>query len=207
MLFRSIWQRIRTTSEPSQIEDYLRRFPSGKFSELAQFRLDRLLARQGEQPVAPHAALPARPPGFLRVAASEPARVAVPSTNPYTRGTAKADADYQVGDSYTYSRMDAYSRVEGNQFEERVTEVTDFEVIYNRGRRVTDLLGNDIVGRGGNTFSPSQFFIYEYSVGKKWTTRFHVVKPDEGKGKMGKGRGKKAGGRSEERRVGKECRL
>jgi hypothetical protein len=188
-----IWQRIRTTNDVAQIEDYLRRYPSGKFCELAQFRLDRLLAQLGEKPVqiSPNAALPARAGGFLRVAAAEPARVAIPSTNPYTKGTAKADADYQPGDSYTYVRMDAFSRAESNTFEERVTEVTEFEVIYNRGRRITDLLGNDIVGRGGAEFSPSQIFIYEYSIGKKWTTRFHVVLPEEsGKGK-GKGMGKK----------------
>lgn len=190
-----IWQRIRTTSDPSQLEDYLRRFPSGKFCELAQFRLDRLLAQHGEKPVqvSPSAALQARP-GFLRVAASEPTRVAIPAVNPYTKGTAKTDADYRIGDSYTYSRMDAYSRVEGARFEERVTEVTEFEVIYNRGRRITDLLGNDIVGRGGAEFSPSQIFVYEYSIGKKWTTRFHVVRPEEGKGR---GKGRKAAAAAE----------
>jgi uncharacterized caspase-like protein len=182
-----IWQRIRTTKDVAQIEDYLRRYPSGKFSELAQFRLDRLLAQQGEKPVQipPNAALPARAGGFLRVA--EPARIAIPATNPYTKGTVKADADYQPGDSYSYLRMDAFSRVESNRFEERVTEVTDFEVIYNRGRRITDLLGNDILGRNGAQFSPSQVFVYEYSIGKKWTTRFHMVRPEDG----GKGMGKK----------------
>jgi hypothetical protein len=184
-----IWQRIRTTKDLAQIEDYLRRYPSGKFSELAQFRLDRLLAQLGEKPVqiAPNASLPARTGEFLRVAAAEPARGVIPSRNPYTKGTAKANADYQPGDSYTYVRMDAFSRTESNTFEERVTEVTEFEVIYNRGRRVTDLLGNDIVGRNGAEFSPSQVFVYEYSIGKKWTTRFHVVRPQGG----GKGMGKK----------------
>jgi len=184
-----IWQRIRTTKDVAQIEDYLRRFPSGKFCELAQFRLDRLLAQQGEKPVQipPNAALPARAGGILRVAAVEPARVAIPATNPYTKGTVKADADYQPGDSYSYVRMDAFSNVESNRFEDRVTEVTDFEVIYNRGRRITDLLGNDILARNGAEFSPSQVFVYEYSIGKKWTTRFHIVRPEEG----GKGMRKK----------------
>jgi uncharacterized caspase-like protein len=173
-----IWQRIRTTKEVALLEDYLRRYPSGKFSELAQFRLNRLLALQGEKPVqiGPNAALPALSSGFRRVAATEPDRVAIPARNPYTKGTARADVGYQVGDSYTYSRMDVYSRVEQNRFEEKVTEVTDFEVIYDDGiRRITDLLGNDIVARGGAKFSPSQIFVYEYSLGKKWTTRFHVT--------------------------------
>lgn len=172
-----IWTRIRATKDTAPLEDYLRRFPSGKFSELAQFRLDRLLAQQGEKParIGPTSALPA----LLRLAAAaESARVAAPGSNPYTRGTAKADWDYRVGDSYTYSKMDAFSRVESNRFEERVTEVTDLEVTYNRGRRITDLLGNDVVDRGGNEYSPSQFYVPEYSIGKKWATRFHVVRSD-----------------------------
>jgi hypothetical protein len=40
------WEKIKDAKEPAPIEDYLRRFPSGKFSELAQFRLNRLLAQR-----------------------------------------------------------------------------------------------------------------------------------------------------------------
>jgi hypothetical protein len=206
-----IWQRIRTSTDPAPLEDYLRRFPSGKFSELAQFRLDRLLAKQDGKPAADrHAARPAlQPYGFVRVAASEPIRVAVPSVNPYTKGTAGADVEYQVGDSYTYARQDAFSKVEEARFEERVTEVTDFEVTFNRGRRVTDLLGNDIIGRGGAEFSPSQIFVYEYRLGKHWATRFHVIRPQEGRGGGGRKNGKRQMDREDDieiefRVVGKE---
>jgi hypothetical protein len=44
------WEKAKDAKEPAPIEDYLRRYPSGKFSELAQFRLNRLLA-QGETAV------------------------------------------------------------------------------------------------------------------------------------------------------------
>jgi hypothetical protein len=183
-----IWQRIRATTDPAPLEDYLRRFPSGKFSELAQFRLDRLMAKQGAKPVDPRSVeRPAlQPYGFVRVDASEPVRVAVPSANPYTKGTALADVDYQIGDSYTYVRQDAFSRVEEARFEERVTEVTDLDVTFNRGHRVTDLLGNDVIARGGAKFSPSQIFVYEYRLGKKWATRFHVIRSEEGRGGGGR---------------------
>ncbi|MBI1965355.1 MAG: caspase family protein [Betaproteobacteria bacterium] len=189
-----IWTRIRATRDTAPLEDYLRRFPSGKFSELAQFRLDRLLAQQDEKPVQP-GPTSALPSPFRRVAAvhaAESARAAPPGSNPYTKGTGKADWGYRVGDSYTYSRMDAFSRVEANRFKERVTKVTDIEVIYNRGRRITDLLGNDVVGRNGAEFSPSQVFVPEYSIGKKWTTRFHVVRSEE------RGKGMKKAGRPRE---------
>ena len=42
----AIWEKIKDLKEPAPIEDYLRRFPSGKFSELAQFRLTRVLAQR-----------------------------------------------------------------------------------------------------------------------------------------------------------------
>jgi hypothetical protein len=42
----AIWEKIKNAKETAPIEDYLRRYPSGKFSELAQFRLNRLLAQR-----------------------------------------------------------------------------------------------------------------------------------------------------------------
>ena len=41
-----IWDRIKVAKDPAPLEDYISRFPSGKFSELAQFRLDRILAER-----------------------------------------------------------------------------------------------------------------------------------------------------------------
>ncbi|MBI3376417.1 MAG: caspase family protein [Betaproteobacteria bacterium] len=42
----AIWDQIKGAKEPAPIENYLRRYPSGKFSELAQFRLNRLRAQR-----------------------------------------------------------------------------------------------------------------------------------------------------------------
>ena len=42
----AIWEKIKASKEPAPLEEYLRRYPSGKFSELAQFRLGRLLAQR-----------------------------------------------------------------------------------------------------------------------------------------------------------------
>lgn len=40
------WKAIKDSKDSAPVEGYLRRFPSGKFSELAQFRLNRLLAKR-----------------------------------------------------------------------------------------------------------------------------------------------------------------
>jgi uncharacterized caspase-like protein len=42
----AIWEQIKNSKDAAPIEDYLRRYPSGKFAELAQFRLNRLLAQR-----------------------------------------------------------------------------------------------------------------------------------------------------------------
>ena len=303
------WERIRKSKDLATLEDYLRRFPSGKFSELAQFRFDRLLAQQ-EVPAqitspAPAAARPsslaqitARPDPAIaeaerkrqeelvraeaelkkqqelakadaerkrqeeiaraeterkrqealakaeaerkrldelaRVEAEQrkkedlaraeadrrrqdelaraeaelkkqqelakseadrrrqetlarvepvttkrtaPAQVAAIGPNPFSRGTARLDLNYKAGDIYSYRVVDTLTKIERKQIGGRITEVTDDEVIYGGGRRVTDLLGNDIRLPNGAQFSGQQFYVAEYSVGKKWTTRYRVTTP------------------------------
>ncbi len=41
-----LWERIKNAKESAPIEEYLRKYPSGKFCELAQFRLNRLLVQR-----------------------------------------------------------------------------------------------------------------------------------------------------------------
>jgi hypothetical protein len=142
------------------LEDYLRRYPSGHFTELAQLRLDRLLAQLGEKQVQ---------------VVSSPA-------NPFSKGTVRANTAYRVGDRYQYQVIDLLTKVPGAHRVQTVTALSDSEVIYNDGKPVTDLLGNLIKRPDGATFGPMQYFATEYSVGRKWGTRYSVVlangKPD-----------------------------
>lgn len=152
----AIWERIKSSTEPGPLEEYLLRYPSGRFSELAQFQLDRVLAKLGEKKI--------------EIASSE--------GNPFTKGTARIDTNFKVGDRYSYREIDLYTRIEARTFTNRVTEITDNEVIFNNGRLVTDLFGNTVKLPNGNRFTGAQFFIPEYSVGKRWTTRFKRTQPD-----------------------------
>ena len=43
------WQAVRAARDVAKVEDYLRKYPSGKFSELAHHRLERLLAAQEQR--------------------------------------------------------------------------------------------------------------------------------------------------------------
>jgi hypothetical protein len=131
------------------LEDYLRRYPSGHFAELAQVRLDSLLARRGEP------------------------KIVIPSQqgNPFSRGTVYADPRYSVGDRYVYHETD-----EQTQSERRrrlvVTSVSEVEVVFNEGRLITDHMGNPRVRKTTRTITDNQTFPAEYAVGRKWVSRF-----------------------------------
>ena len=151
----SLWESIKSSKVPAPLEDYLRRYPSGEFAELAQLQLDRALAREGEKKI----------------------RIASQEGNPYTKGSAEADTAYKVGDRYTYRRLDMYSKAETGRVSQTVAKITDNEVIFNRGG-VTDLLGNPLRANDGRRFSPHQRLPLEYALGKQWHTRFRVTFPN-----------------------------
>jgi hypothetical protein len=136
------------------LEDYLRRYPSGEFTELAQLQPDRVLAKQGEKRI----------------------QIASAKGNPYSKGSASARINWTVGDTYTYSLMDPGTRAEKQRVSYQITEVTEYEVHYNTGM-VTDLLGNVVRGSDGVAYTPNQLTPQEFSVGKHWTTRYLATSP------------------------------
>ncbi len=145
----AIWEKIKASTEPGPLEDYLLRYPSGRFSELAQFQLDRVLARKGEK----------------RIETISDAK------NPFTRGTVRADTNYKVGDLFRYREVDLLTKLELRTYGQRVTAISDNEVQFNKGGFVTDLLGNFIRNQKVE-FTGTQFFLPEYSVGKRWSARY-----------------------------------
>jgi uncharacterized caspase-like protein len=143
------WERIAASTDIARVEDFLRRYPSGPVAELAQLRLDRLLAAQGEKPI----------------------EIVSPPQNPYTAGSFRADTAFKPGDSYGYDLFDRDTREPRGSIRGTVTEVTETEVIFDSGL-VLDRLGNVVRLPDGRRFSPRQDQPLEYAVGRKWTTRF-----------------------------------
>ena len=150
----AVWERIQKSSEPGPFEDYLRRYPDGNFSELAQLHLDGVLAKQGEKKIV----------------------VASQEGNPFTKGSASANTNFKVGDSYSYRVVDYFSRVEQSQVTDTVLQISDDKVIFDSGL-VTDLLGNNLRLRNGIQLTPNQALPLEYAVGKRWVTRFNITLP------------------------------
>ncbi len=104
---------------------------------------------------------------------------AADATNPFTKGTVKADPNYKVGDRYRHRILDVFTKEESRESRGGIiTEVTDTEVIYGNGR-ITDLLGNIKRDPQGRTFVGNQIFVAEYSVGRKWTTIYRGTRRND----------------------------
>ena len=157
----ALWEKISASMEAGALEAYLLRYPSGRFAELAQLHLDRVLAARGEKPV----------------------QVVSAGDNPFSKGSAVTNTRYQVGDSYTYRVTDLYTKLEVETYTQTIARVTDTEVIYDTGM-VTDLLGNRTRTRDGRVFGPAQFIPLEFAVGRRWSTRFKLTHPRFGPGQV-----------------------
>jgi hypothetical protein len=155
----ALWEKIRGAKDPGPFEGYLRRYPSGKFTELAQARLERVLKAKGEKKV--------------EIVDSE--------GNPFTKGSATANMNPRLGDTYTYRVTHMRTGTEKETYSSTVVKVTDDEVYYSGGL-VTDRLGNALRLRDGRSYSANQFLPLEFVVGKRWTTRYTVTAPNGRKG-------------------------
>jgi uncharacterized caspase-like protein len=149
----AVFEGARLAKDAAPIEAYLRRYPSGRFAELAQHRLDLMLASAGER------------------------RVEAVSTvgNPFTAGTARADTRFRVGDSFTYDRIDrTLFGKKPERFTGTVTAITEEHVLFNGGEAIRDLLGNQVRFLDGREVTARQDQPLEYSVGKSWSTRYDI---------------------------------
>ncbi|CAB3756264.1 caspase family protein [Paraburkholderia solisilvae] len=142
------WNKAKQFATIDSFRRYLDAHPNGKFSEIAQASLDKLLAEQGEHPVT-----------------------AVASTgNPFTQGSAEVRS-LVVGDFFEYRVTDQQTGLSRTS-RQRVTAVHDGLVEFENGGFTTDLLGNPRIDWNGEMFGDNQLFAREYAVGKVWTTRF-----------------------------------
>jgi len=144
----AIWENIKASQVTGPLEDYLRRFPSGYFSELAQARLDQVLAREGEKKIT----------------------IVSDARNPYSKGVGIADTNFKIGDSYEYQASDLLTKVVISRTTETVLQITDTEIIYSNGV-IRDRLGNTVHGRDGLRYTANQSYPAEYLMGKKWSFR------------------------------------
>lgn len=184
------WNRIKGSKDIKDWAAYLREYPNGKFSEIAQARLNALLpVAQVERPAPLQKPTGATPPA-TGVAPPAPVAAAgrplelkagmpVPdfygaSGNPYSAGVYPLGRRFTVGDEASYAVLDPFSKVRQGVDRLRITkvDVDGDRVEINDGASVADLMGN-FVKIGPVVFdAPAQVFPAELQLGRKWTAKF-----------------------------------
>lgn len=172
------WGRIKTSEQVDDWVAYLRQFPNGRFAEIAQSRLSRLLAHQENKAqiasaaVAPAAVATPTPAQVIELGAGLPVpQMLQTSANPYSAGRYPLGRKYSVGDTVTYRVSDLLTDVEAQPRILRVTRIdTEKDVVeINQGSMIVDMMGNPMrTPGGGDSDVPQQLFSAELQLGKAW---------------------------------------
>ncbi len=186
------WAAIKSSRKLDDWVGYLRNFPNGRFAEIAQLRVARLIeeaekaalaaklaqAASAEiaKPAAPVAASPAASWAIVLNAGAPVPKIFLPSGNPHSAGFYPIGRKYTVGDVATFRESDFLTGVEQRVYIHRVTRVDpeNDRVEVNRGKAIFDLMGNPIKLAEREFDVPRQQIPAELQVGKKWTAVFIV---------------------------------
>jgi uncharacterized caspase-like protein len=166
-----VWSRIKGSKRLDDWTAYLRRFPNGRFAEVAQLRMRGLLASAEAKKRRAAAARPAA----LRLGPTLP----VPSRfqrsgNPNSAGTYPFQPVWTPGDEYELHEVDLYSGVVQNRYRIVVRRV---DLANNRvdlsNASVLDLSGGVLKEGNRHRYDvPIQLNPAELQVGRKWTSHF-----------------------------------
>jgi len=147
----ALWDSASKSSNPGLTIKYLEKYPSGYFNQLAEARLDELLAKSGEKKV----------------------QIKGSAENPFSKGTVTGIGKYFVGDTYTFENTKRFE--DPKRYTDVVTSLADDQVVFNNGERAFDFLGNETKAPHPRFLNPIQFYPAEYAVGNKWATQFGWV--------------------------------
>ena len=168
-----LWRRIRSSLLSEDMLAYLRAYPNGRYCEIAEMRLNRLLA--GELG-------PGKSETYADQLGDKFAETMDVSINPFSAGRFKMGRQFSMDDVAAYKVTDIDGR-EKNPYTMLVTDIdvdTD-RVVLNGGDEILDSMGNyllahesrDAVPRwkneGGGADMPRQMVPSEIYVGRAWT--------------------------------------
>ena len=167
------WGRIKSSGKIDDYAGYLRRFPNGRFAEIVQTRLARLLGeieKSRPQASVVHAAAVDGAPTIKLGPGLPVPQFIEPTNNPYSAGSYPLGRKFSVGDSATYRVIDTLTGVERRVYTGTVTavDVAADRVNINDGGVIADLMGNAIKAGPRTYEAPVQEFPAELQVGKKW---------------------------------------
>ncbi|MEK6664654.1 MAG: caspase family protein [Pseudomonadota bacterium] len=184
------WARIKSSRKIDDWVDYLHKYPNGRFAEIGQVRLARLLTEKEKSAtisIATSAPTPTTTPVSapakqqIELAADKPIpELFQPSLNPYSAGYYPLGRQFTVGDQATFRATDIISGAEISSSEllgSNTVLVTNVDlemdrVEYNKGENITDLMGNYLKLGKAEFSAPQQLSPSELQIGKKWTAAY-----------------------------------
>ncbi|WP_172599988.1 caspase family protein [Sulfuricystis multivorans] len=188
------WQRIKTSKRPEDWIDFLRAWPGGRFAEIAQTRLDRLLAEKATAATASSSIAPSAqtPPSATsandstvipessddgqKVGIRIPPQVlaVMRQDNPYSAGRYPLGRRFSVDDVAVFRDSDILTGIEEGRRRLRVTRVDEENdrVEINGGRLLLDSLGNVVENQRFVALAPIAIYPAELQVGKRWTLAY-----------------------------------
>lgn len=171
------WSRIKNSPKLDDWKNYLLNYPNGRFAEIAQTRLNNLLAVQAP---ASSVSVAKNDGPAIELGPGKPVPPFVQVTNnPNSAGRYPLGRKFSVGDEYGLVLYDALSKAETPRLL-RVTAIdpASGEVVLNDGQYIWDLMGNPLKDPLlQRSDEPRQFFPAELQVGKKWTAGWGATNP------------------------------
>ena len=188
----SDWSKVKDSKLQADWVAYLRKYPNGRFSEVAHQRLKKLMMEQAKptlnQAVVSGGASsnkskkeiagkmkPFEPPasgGAVRLGPglSIP-KIWKPAGNPYSAGRYELGRIFTVGDQSKNRISDMLSGLETEVRVATITKVdSDADIVeINNGLIILDQMGNPLSVRGRKFDTPLALMPAEFQIGKKWT--------------------------------------
>jgi hypothetical protein len=168
-----LWRRVRSSLLTEDMLNYLRVYPNGRYCEIAETRLNRILA--GELG-------PGKSEKYADQLGDAFAGTVDVSINPFSAGRFKMGRQFSMDDVAAYKVTDIDGR-EKNPYTMLVTDIdVDVDrVILNGGDEILDSMGNYLLAHesrdaaprwkneGGGADMPRQMVPSEIYVGRAWT--------------------------------------
>ena len=158
------WMRVRATNDVQQLANFIREYPSGSVSELAQSRLNRLLAAQARPPALPPVQIAAAPTTTISRATQvpvEPARPRAPAPDPAQVQAAQEEAARaQAAQAQADAARQQAAQAEAKSEAEAMARAADAAVLAARQQAAEERerVAQAAVPAPATVFAPTPYF-------------------------------------------------
>lgn len=146
---QAAWEAIEISEDYKKFEAFLYKYPSSQYYQIAQAKLDQLLAQRGQKEI----------------------RIINDTFNPYTKGSVTGLKPFSIGDRFSIEVRDPFNSMVQSKYSRLVTGIASQAIELNNGKFWLNILGNP-TNAIGKTDGYSQLLPYEYQIGNSWMSTY-----------------------------------